>query len=249
MVITAILLWTSKMSKREIIKKVINEPASLPGKIFALCIQTLIILTLITFSISTLPDIDPRVHSFFHIIELFTIVVFSLEYTMRIIFSENRLRFIFSFFGIVDLLAILPSIISLGIDLRFIRIIRLVRLVRILKLLKYNKALIRFHKALLIAKEEIVLFGFVSLIILYSSAVGIYYCEHGTQPEIFKSVLHSLWWALITLTTVGYGDMVPLTIGGKIFTFFVLMTGLGILAVPTGLIASALSQVRNEETA
>ena len=155
----------------------------------------------------------------------------------------------FSFFGIVDLLAILPSIISLGIDLRFLRIIRLLRLVRILKLLKYNKALIRFHKALLIAKEEIVLFGFVSLIILYSSAVGIYYCEHVTQPEIFKSVLHSLWWALITLTTVGYGDMVPLTTGGKIFTFFVLMTGLGILAVPTGLIASALSQVRNEEVA
>ena len=80
------------MSKREIIKKVINEPESLLGKIFALCIQTLIVLTLITFSISTLPDIGPRLSSFLNIIEIITIVIFALEYMLRIVFSENRLR-------------------------------------------------------------------------------------------------------------------------------------------------------------
>jgi hypothetical protein len=113
-----------------------------------------------------------------------------------------------------------------------------------LKLLKYNQAIERFHLALVIAKEELILFGFISLMLLYISAVGIYYFENTSQPEQFKPVFHSLWWAVTTLTTVGYGDMYPITAGGRLVTFFVLVTGLGIVAVPTGLIASALSQVR-----
>ncbi|WP_320822401.1 potassium channel family protein, partial [Reinekea sp.] len=79
--------------------------------------------------------------------------------------------------------------------------------------------------------------------------VGIYYFEHVAQPELFKSVFHSLWWAITTLTTVGYGDMFPITVGGKIFTFFVLMIGLGIIAIPTGLLASALAEARKGEDA
>ena len=99
------------------------------------------------------------------------------------------------------------------------------------------------------AREELILFGFVAAIMLYLSAVGIYYFENSAQPEQFKSVFHSLWWAVTTLTTVGYGDMYPITVGGKLFTFCVLIIGLGIVAVPTGLIASALSQIRKEDAA
>ena len=77
--------------------------------------------------------------------------------------------------------------------------------------------------------------------------MGIYYFENGAQPDVFKSVFHSLWWAVATLTTVGYGDIYPITAGGKVFTFFVLMIGLGIVAVPAGLVASALSKARMEE--
>lgn len=91
------------------------------------------------------------------------------------------------------------------------------------------------------------LFGFVTAIMLYLSAVGIYYFENGAQPDQFKSVFHSLWWAVTTLTTVGYGDVYPVTTGGRVFTCFVLLIGLGIIAVPTGLLASALSQAREEE--
>ena len=89
--------------------------------------------------------------------------------------------------------------------------------------------------------------SFVSLILLYLSAVGIYFFENQAQPEQFKSVFHCLWWAVTTLTTVGYGDVFPITAGGRIFTFFVLMVGLGIVAVPAGLVASALSQARRED--
>ena len=82
--------------------------------------------------------------------------------------------------------------------------------------------------------------------LLYLSSVGIYYFESDAQPEQFKSVFHSLWWSVATLTTVGYGDVYPVTVGGKVFTFFVLMIGLGIVAVPAGLVASALAKAREE---
>ena len=105
----------------------------------------------------------------------------------------------------------------------------------------------RFHKALILAKEELILFFCVTLILLFFSSVGIYYFENAAQPNAFQSVFHSLWWSVVTLTTVGYGDVYPVTVGGKIFTTFVLMIGLGLVAVPTGLIASALSAAREME--
>ena len=92
-----------------------------------------------------------------------------------------------------------------------------------------------------------ILFSSVAGILLYLPAVGIYFFENIAQPEQFKSIFHSLWWAVCTLTTVGYGDVFPITIGGQIFTFIVLMIGLGVVAVPAGLVASALSQARREE--
>ena len=141
----------------------------------------------------------------------------------------------------------MPFYIASGLDLRAVRVFRLLRLFRILKLLRYSQAINRFHRAFIIAKEELILFTLVSLILLYLSAVGIYFFENAAQPEQFKSVFHSLWWAVATLTTVGYGDIFPITAGGRIFTFFVLMIGLGIVAVPAGLVASALSQARREE--
>ena len=97
-------------------------------------------------------------------------------------------------------------------------------------------------------KEEMILFALVAALILYLSAVGIYYFEHEAQPEVFPSVFHSLWWSVCTLTTVGYGDIYPVTAGGKLFTSVVLATGLGIISVPAVLVASALAQAREIET-
>ena len=86
-----------------------------------------------------------------------------------------------------------------------------------------------------------------TLIVLYLAAFGIYHFEHEAQPEQFKSIFHSIWWAVTTLTTVGYGDIYPVTLGGRFFTFVVLMVGLGVVAIPPGLVASALSKAREEE--
>jgi voltage-gated potassium channel len=155
------------------------------------------------------------------------------------------LKFIFSFYGLVDLLAILPFYLSFGVDLRTLRAFRLLRLFKILRLPKYARAIRRIRLALALIKEELILFLSLSGVLLYLSSVGIYYFEHAAQPEVFTSVLHSLWWSLITLTTVGYGDMYPITAGGKLFTFAVLLVGLGIISIPAGLIASALSEARD----
>lgn len=235
------------MINKDTIRKVIDDVDNPSGKIFTYSIQFLIIVSLVTFSIDTLPDISSSTKELISLIEIVTIMIFTIEYLLRVVVAENKVRFIFSFFGLVDLAAILPFYISSGLDLRAIRVFRLLRLVRILKLFKYNLAIKRFHRALVITKEELILFGFVAIILLYLSAVGIYYCENAAQPELFKSVFHSMWWALTTLTTVGYGDMYPITVGGRVFTFFVLVIGLGTVAVPTGLIASALAKVREEE--
>jgi voltage-gated potassium channel len=158
-----------------------------------------------------------------------------------------RCAFVTSFFSIVDLAAILPFYLASGIDLRSIRAFRLLRVFRILKLTRYSKAMRRFHVALNLAREELVLFLALSGVLLYLTAVGIYYFENAAQPEAFKSVFHSLWWAVVTLTTVGYGDMYPVTAGGRAFTFVVLVIGLGLVAVPAGLVASALSAARKME--
>lgn len=235
------------MIKKEEIRQVIDNTENTSGKVFTFSIQFLIIVSLVTFSIDTLPNVSPRTKELLRLIEVVTVVIFSLEYLLRLLVAEKIFRFVFSFYGLVDLAAILPFYIASGLDLRAVRIFRLLRLLRILKLLKYNQAINRFSRALVIAKEELILFGMVAGILLYLSAVGIYYFEHGAQPEQFKSIFHSLWWAVTTLTTVGYGDMYPITAGGRLFTFFVLMIGLGIVAVPTGLVASALSQVREED--
>jgi voltage-gated potassium channel len=147
----------------------------------------------------------------------------------------------------IDLMAILPAYLRLTFDLRSLRALRLLRIFRALKLVRYGRAVRRFHLAFRMVKEELILFLTVAGIVVYLSAVGIYYFENEAQPEQFTSVPESLWWAVVTLTTVGYGDSYPITTGGRIFTFFVLVVGLGIVAVPSGLFAAALTRARELE--
>lgn len=229
------------------LKHVVEQSDSKAGRTFDLVIQLLIVVSVVTFSIETLPNLSETTKRILRIAEYVTVAIFSIEYLLRVWVADRKLSFIFSFYGLVDLLAILPFYVAAGIDLRSIRAIRLFRLFRVLKIVRYNKAIRRFHKALLIAKEEFILFGLVAGMVLYLSAVGIYYFENQSQPEVFSSVFHSLWWSLCTLTTVGYGDVYPVTTGGRVFTFFVLVTGLGVISVPAGLVASALSEARAME--
>lgn len=231
----------------EFLKGIIERTDTKAGKAFDLFIQFLILLSLITFSIETLPDLSENQKHILWVIEVLTVIIFTVEYILRIIVADKKLKFIFSIQGFIDLLAILPFYIRLGIDLRTIRLFRLFRLIRIFKFFRYSRAVKRFKSTFRIVKAELILFSISTLFLLYLSAVGIYYFENQAQPENFGSVFHSLWWAVATLTTVGYGDVFPITMGGKIFTFIILMLGLGIIAVPAGLLSSALTKTLDKE--
>lgn len=224
------------------LKTIIEESETKSGRTFDFVSQFFIFISLIAFSIETLPDNPKLLSEILDVVEIVTVVLFTIEYLLRLVVSENKLKFIFSFYGVIDLIAIVPFYISLGIDLRALRIVRSFRLFRLFKLLRYNNAIIRLHIAIKSTKEELILFVFATVILLFISSVGIYYFEREAQPDQFCSIFHSLWWSVVTLTTVGYGDMFPVTVGGKLFTSLISFLGVGVVAVPTGLIASALTK-------
>lgn len=228
-------------------RKIVEQSDTRQGRAFDMAIQILIVVSVATFAIETLPGLSEDTLRLLQFSEAVIVVVFTAEYLLRLYSSSRRLAFVFSFYGIIDLLAILPFYLALGFDLRSLRIFRLARLAVILKLVRYSQAARRYQMAFKLVREEVVIFGLFSLALIYLSAVGIYFCEHTAQPEVFASVFDGLWWAIVTLTTLGYGDVVPITPGGKVFTFFVLIIGLAMIAIPSGLVASALSKVRNTE--
>lgn len=225
-------------------EKRIDRDAETLGRPIELIIQLLIVLSLVLFSVETLPDLSPASRTWLDRAEAACVFIFLGEYLARLWIAPRRFAFVCSFFGIVDLLAIIPYFLAGAVDLRFARAFRLLRIIRILKLARYNAAVRRFHTALLLAKEEIILFLALTGIVLFLAAIGIYHFEHEAQPKQFSSVFHSLWWAITTLTTVGYGDVYPITTGGRVFTFLVLLVGLGVVSVPAGLVSAALLKAR-----
>tara|TARA_B110000090_G_C13273433_1_gene405027 strand:+ start:49 stop:777 length:729 start_codon:yes stop_codon:yes gene_type:complete len=232
---------------KEKLRIIIEDNTSPKGKVFDYFIQILILLSLVAFTIETLPNNSINTINLLNAFELICVIIFTIEYLLRIFVSKKPFRYIFSFYGVIDLLAIFPFYLKGAYDLRALRAFRIFRIFRALKLIRYNKALNRFHIAARIVKEEMVLFFIVTAIFIFLASAGIYFFENKAQPELFSSVIHSGWWAIATLTTVGYGDVYPITMGGKIFTFFILLIGVGVVTVPAGLVASALSKAREIE--
>ncbi len=216
------------------------------GRRFALVIQTLIFLSLVSVSLETLPDLPRGWRRLLDVFDLMVILVFTVEYVLRVWVARRPWRFIFSVYGLIDLAVIAPFWI-MGADIRALRAFRLLRLVRVLKLVRYSRSLNHFWHAWRLVRADIQMFaGFVA-IFLYLSALGIWHFEHEAQPEAFASVFDALWWAVVTLTTVGYGDLYPVTAGGRLFTMLVVLLGIGLVAVPSGLLASAFQEVRRNE--
>ena len=235
------------MSIRARLKAIVEDDDTIAGRVFNGCIQLLILLSLLAFSLETLPDLTAGHKNLLVWTEVVVIALFTIEYLLRCWVADRVRDYMFSFLGIIDLLAILPFYLVFAFNLQALRAIRLLYLFRILKILRFSSALKHFSSAMRMAAGELTVFFLATLIMMYLAATGIYFFEHDAQPENFPSVVHSLWWSTTTLTTVGYGDIYPITVGGKIFTFVVLMLGLGIVGVPTAIIASALTAVRRSE--
>lgn len=177
--------------------------------VLEIAIQVLIVLNIVAFTVETIPDLAPEVYVFLRWFEIFTVGIFTVEYVIRLIISRPRLAYAKSFFGVIDLLAILPFYLSLGFDLRSIRALRLFRIFRVLKLIRYHSALQRYRLAFSKVKDELVIFSFAAAILIFLSSVGIYYCEKSEQPETFGSIPDCIWWSIVTLTTVGMATLIP----------------------------------------
>ena len=184
---------------------------------------------------------------FFYFFELVSIAIFSLEYLYRISYSfannglKGVLNYIFSFFGLIDLISILPFYLNqfINLDGRFLRILRLFRLTRIFKFGRDSNSLKLFTKALVSVREQLLFTLFLSALTILFSASAIYYLENEAQPDKFSSITESVWWATISLATVGYGDVYPITVGGKIFATIISLVGIGVVAIPTGVISAS----------
>lgn len=229
------------MNLRKKLKSIIEQDNTKEGRIFNIFIQSLIIYSIITFTLESHKALALEYRDFFKFSEYLCITIFTIEYILRVYCADSKIKFIFSFYGLIDLFAILPFYIFRNIDLRSIRILRLFRLFLLFKFMRYSKVIKRYQEAFLKIKEELLLFMTGLFFLLYLSAVGIYYFESDVQPEKFGSIFDSLWWAIITMTTIGYGDVYPITIEGKIFASIIIIIGLFLIAVPTGLFASAIT--------
>ena len=172
-------------------------------------IEVLVVANLVALAFETLPTLSPFWRQALWSFEVFCAMVYTVEYGVRLYLARPRLKYVTSFYGIIDLLAIVPFYLMVAFNLQAVRAFRLLRLLRLFKLVRYTQATHRFRRAFDIARDDLVLFGVIALIVLYLSAIGIYHFEHEAQPEKFSSVFDSLWWAVATLTTVGYGDIYP----------------------------------------
>ncbi|MAD30302.1 MAG: ion transporter [Flavobacteriaceae bacterium] len=223
---------------------------------FDIFIYVLIIANIIAMVLESHKFIQAQFSQFFYYFELISILIFSFEYIYRIItsFKESKWlgvkNYVFSFFGFIDLISILPFYIKqfVLLDGRFFRILRLFRLTRVFKLGRESKSLKLFIKALSAVKSELMFTLFLSILTILFSASAIYFLENKSQPEVFSSITASIWWATISLATVGYGDIVPITIWGKIFASIISLVGIGIVAIPTGIIsASFVEEIINSK--
>lgn len=227
------------MTRSEIPKMLDGTHPTAPRSI-ALMHQAMIFASGLAISLETVPVLPGWAHRALSTFELAVLLVFAAEYVIRLVCAPRPLRYVFSFWGAVDLLSCLPLLMFAVPELAAIRVLRLLRLVRLLKLLHTNAALKRLQLALHSIRGELAVFAVLAGIILYIAGVGIYIFEHDAQPEAFSSIPISLWWAVVSFTTVGYGDIYPITAAGRMFTAALLFVGLGVIAVPTALISSAL---------
>ncbi len=221
------------------------------GPVFTAIIQFLILASAVAFVLETESAFD-KYEYYFHILDWTFLVLFTVEYVLRIYTAPDRSAFIFSFFGIVDLLAILPSLVLIpGLGsvpgFRVLRVLRFLRVFRIFKATRFILAVDRMIEALGEVKREIFALVILSSMLVYLAACGIYFFEKDVREDAFTSIPDSMWWAIVTLTTIGYGDIYPVTTGGKIFTALVALVGVGLIAIPSGLLASVLTEARVEE--
>ena len=240
----------------EIIEKGSKE--DYPSRIFDCLIIILIVLNILSVILESFSTIKLVYKNIFGGFEVFSVIVFSIEYILRVWTSKLKypdskhpyIRFVFSFLAVIDLLAIAPFYIPyiIPFDLRFLRILRLIRILRVFKLNRYSKAMNIIGNVLKREKDTLFATVFIMFLLMLLASSIMYYVENEAQPDKFPNIIASLWWAMATLTTVGYGDVYPITTLGKLLSGVIAILGIGLVALPTGIISSGFISEINMAT-
>lgn len=208
--------------------------------------QSIIIVFVVINSFTLIAQIDYGDTDYLNYINIAFSAIFSIEYIIRLIIARRKLVFIFSFYNVIDFIAIfLPLILSLfGINSHELIVLRLLRVFKIFQNTAIMNRLINVFKKIYL---ELLVSYCLIFVILIISCILMFYAEHEAQPQVFSSISNTLWWGVITLTTVGYGDMYPITLLGRLIAAIVSMLGIGVFAIPSGLIGGAfIDEIRQE---
>lgn len=227
--------------------------------LFNLVLITIITLNAVAIVLNTVPDYNRRFTKLFYDFELFSVIFFSIEYLLRVwVCVENekyhhpiwgRVRYIFSTSAIIDFLAIFPFYFSLfSTDLGVVRILRLFRIFRLFRISRYSHAFRMIQSVVSDKKEELILSTALVIFMLIIVSSVMYYVEHPAQPSKFSSIPATMWWGVTAMTTVGYGDIHPVTPLGKFLGGISAIVGIGLFALPTGILVSGFNEyIRNRK--
>ncbi len=222
-------------------------------------IIALIVLSIIAIILESHENLNQKFSYAFRAFEFFTVFIFTVEYLLRVWTADlkypnkgqisARAKFIFSAYGLIDLLAILPFFLPFvfKFDLRFVRILRVFRLLRVFKLNRYTKALKLVGSVCKEKSSELAVTAFVTIVLILLSSTVMYHVENEVQPDKFPNIVSTFWWSVATLTTIGYGDVVPITAWGRLISGIIALLGIGLVAMPTGIISAAFIEKVGEE--
>ena len=226
----------------ESLRQRLRDPEGGARKILERTSTSLILVALGTAPLEATPGMAEGWREAITWLELGILGIFTAEYLLRLWIAERPWKYAFSLYGLIDLAAILPFYLAWGTETTALRAIRLLRLIRLWKHRGYTRAWIRLGRALRESREEATIFLVASALTLYIAAIGIHQFGYEAQPEHFGTLGQSLWWAVGLLVDVDYGEIWPVTFGGKTFTAII-----AIIAVPAGMVASALTKVASEQ--
>ena len=232
---------TTHKNWRAKLHEVIYEADTTSGKVFDVLLLILILVSIIAVMLESIEVIDNKYHDALNAVEWVVTILFSLEYIARIICVKKPSQYIFSFYGIIDLLSTIPKYLSLFFvgthALVALRALRLLRIFRILKLVRFLGASNSLMKALKASRAKISVFLFAVIILAVILGTVMYLVE-GNSDSGFTSIPTSIYWTIVTLTTVGYGDIAPVTPFGQLIASIIMILGYGIIAIPTGIVSA-----------
>ena len=238
------------------------EPGDRASHVFNTVLVWLIALNAVALVLESVPGLAHRYGHVFFVVEALSVTIFGIEYLLRLWSAPHnpavagrrhpRLAWAASPLGLIDLAAVLPFVLPfVGADLRFLRTVRLMRIFRLMKLARYSHAIRTFEEVFRAKREELaVILSFLAIMVV-CAASAMYALESDAQPEVFPHIPGAMWWAIVTLTTIGYGDAVPITAAGRLIGGLLAVFGIGLFALPAGMLGAAFTEAigRKQEEA